>query len=146
MIRPNYLPAINLSTSTHPSTNINPDEQPRLEMDQVPAFWNSYIPKSIHPYLLLARMDRPAGTYLLYLPCTWAIAMSTYSLDSVTILEMFRMMALFGTGAFVMRGAGCTINDMWDRDLDKKVCMFIRSDVLQAFIILTRTMDVILLG
>ncbi|KAJ3412144.1 hypothetical protein HDV05_001182 [Chytridiales sp. JEL 0842] len=109
------------SANSHPINHSPPAPHPGLEADQVPAFWHTLFPAPLHPYLLLARLDRPAGTYLLFLPCTWSIAMSTYALPTVSIPYMLSMITLFGTGAFVMRGAGCTINDMWDRDLDRKV-------------------------
>lgn len=57
------------------------------------------------------------GTWLLYLPCTWSIGLAA----DPGCLPDLHMLALFGTGAMLMRGAGCTINDMWDRDFDKKV-------------------------
>lgn len=59
----------------------------------------------------------PAGTWLLYLPCTWSMALAA----PPGALPHWPTMALFGAGAVLMRGAGCTINDMWDRDYDKKV-------------------------
>ena len=57
------------------------------------------------------------GTWLLYLPCTWSIGLAA---DPGCFPDWY-MLSLFGTGAILMRGAGCTINDMWDRDFDKKV-------------------------
>jgi len=63
------------------------------------------------------RLDKPIGTWLLYLPCTWSIAIAA----TPGALPDVGMLALFGTGAVLMRGAGCTINDMWDRDFDKNV-------------------------
>lgn len=57
------------------------------------------------------------GTWLLYLPCTWSIALAS----DPGCLPHLGMLTLFGTGALLMRGAGCTINDMWDKDFDKKV-------------------------
>uniref|UniRef100_H3AS40 4-hydroxybenzoate polyprenyltransferase, mitochondrial n=1 Tax=Latimeria chalumnae TaxID=7897 RepID=H3AS40_LATCH len=74
-------------------------------------------PKSMQPYLRLMRLDKPIGTWLLYLPCTWSIALAA----DPGFLPDLCMLTLFGTGAVLMRGAGCTINDMWDRDFDKKV-------------------------
>lgn len=74
-------------------------------------------PPAIQPYLRLIRFDKPIGTLLLYLPCTWSIALAT----SPGSLPDLKMLTLFGVGALVMRGAGCTINDMWDVDFDKKV-------------------------
>lgn len=60
------------------------------------------------------------GSWLLFWPCSWSIAMAA----PVGALPDLQMLALFGTGAFIMRGAGCTINDMWDQDIDKKVQLF----------------------
>lgn len=57
------------------------------------------------------------GTWLLYLPCTWSIGLAA----DPGCLPHLGMLTLFGTGALLMRGAGCTINDMWDKDFDKKV-------------------------
>lgn len=57
------------------------------------------------------------GTMLLFWPCTWSIAMAA---DPGCFPDA-KMLALFGAGAFIMRGAGCIINDMWDKDFDKKV-------------------------
>ncbi|KAK9704260.1 MIR domain [Popillia japonica] len=74
-------------------------------------------PSAIKPYLKLARYDKPIGTWLLYWPCAWSIAVAA----NPGFLPDPTMLALFGTGALIMRGAGCTINDMWDRDLDGKV-------------------------
>nr|XP_060635287.1 4-hydroxybenzoate polyprenyltransferase, mitochondrial [Anolis sagrei ordinatus] len=74
-------------------------------------------PGPIQPYLRLMRLDKPIGTWLLYLPCTWSIALAA----EPGCLPSWNMLLLFGTGAVLMRGAGCTINDMWDRDYDKKV-------------------------
>ncbi|XP_057314585.1 4-hydroxybenzoate polyprenyltransferase, mitochondrial-like isoform X2 [Hydractinia symbiolongicarpus] len=74
-------------------------------------------PDSIKPYLNLIRFDKPIGTWLLYLPCTWSIAMAA----NEGCLPNAKILALFGTGAFIMRGAGCVINDMWDSEFDKKV-------------------------
>lgn len=74
-------------------------------------------PTSIKPYLKLIRFDKQIGTWLLYLPCTWSICMAA----SPGCLPDVRMLALFGTGALLMRSAGCVINDLWDRDIDKQV-------------------------
>ncbi|XP_033265873.2 4-hydroxybenzoate polyprenyltransferase, mitochondrial isoform X1 [Orcinus orca] len=57
------------------------------------------------------------GTWLLYLPCTWSIGLAA----EPGCFPDWYMLSLFGTGAVLMRGAGCTINDMWDQDYDKKV-------------------------
>ncbi|KAM5181490.1 4-hydroxybenzoate polyprenyltransferase, mitochondrial [Mantella aurantiaca] len=75
------------------------------------------MPENVQPYLRLMRLDKPIGTWLLYLPCTWSIALAA---DAGSPPDL-SMLALFGTGAVLMRGAGCTINDMWDKDFDRKV-------------------------
>ncbi|GIL62029.1 hypothetical protein Vafri_16346 [Volvox africanus] len=75
------------------------------------------LPARLVPYAQLMRLDKPIGTWLLALPCFWSISLATvpgHLPDPV-------MMALFGTGAVLLRGAGCTINDLWDRDLDSRV-------------------------
>ncbi|BGP22689.1 4-hydroxybenzoate hexaprenyltransferase [Rhodotorula toruloides] len=65
-------------------------------------------------------MDKPIGTWLLYWPCTWGITMAAYS-SALPVSSWAWNLALFGTGAIIMRGAGCTINDLWDRNIDTKV-------------------------
>ena len=77
----------------------------------------NHSPDGVKPYLSLIRFDKPIGTWLLYLPCTWSICLAA----TPGHLPDIKMLALFGTGAFIMRGAGCVINDMWDSDIDKKV-------------------------
>lgn len=72
---------------------------------------------SLQPYMKLMRIDKPTGSWLLFWPCGWSIALSAVPGS----LPDLKMLMLFGLGAFIMRGAGCTINDMWDKDIDKKV-------------------------
>ncbi|XP_058578021.1 4-hydroxybenzoate polyprenyltransferase, mitochondrial isoform X2 [Neofelis nebulosa] len=76
-------------------------------------------PRPLQPYLRLMRLDKPIGTWLLYLPCTWSIGLAA----EPGCFPDWYMLSLFGTGAVLMRGAGCTINDMWDRDYDKKLTL-----------------------
>ena len=73
-------------------------------------------PTNLQPYLQLMRLDRPIGTWLLFWPCGWSIALACAG----NIPDIY-LLSLFATGAVIMRGAGCTINDMWDKDLDSKV-------------------------
>ena len=75
-------------------------------------------PPWARPYLRLARADRPIGTWLLLLPCWWSTALAAVAQGSPPDL---RLLLLFAVGAIVMRGAGCTWNDILDRDLDAKV-------------------------
>lgn len=75
------------------------------------------IPVKVRPYLHLARVDKQVGTMLLMWPCVWSVALAT----PMGQLPSLILLSKFAIGAFVMRGAGCTINDLWDRDFDKYV-------------------------
>jgi 4-hydroxybenzoate polyprenyltransferase len=71
------------------------------------------------PYLRLSRLDRPIGSWLLLMPCWWSAALAAGVIGSIGQLPL--IIVLFFIGAFVMRGAGCTWNDITDRDLDALV-------------------------
>jgi 4-hydroxybenzoate polyprenyltransferase len=71
------------------------------------------------PYLRLSRLDRPIGSWLLLMPCWWSAALAAGVAGDIGRLPL--NIALFFVGAFVMRGAGCTWNDITDRDLDALV-------------------------
>src|SRR3954467_4414170 len=71
------------------------------------------------PYLRLSRFDRPIGSWLLVMPCWWSAALAAGTARDVSQLPL--VIVLFFIGAFVMRGAGCTWNDITDRDLDARV-------------------------
>jgi 4-hydroxybenzoate polyprenyltransferase len=75
-------------------------------------------PVSLRPYLRLARLDRPIGSWLLLMPCWWSLGIAGMRLGTLPRLSH---VVLFFVGAFAMRGAGCTWNDLVDRDLDAKV-------------------------
>ncbi|GAB0093722.1 4-hydroxybenzoate polyprenyltransferase, mitochondrial [Sergentomyia squamirostris] len=89
---------------------------PETKVKLPDTFW-SQVKAKISPYGQLMRIDRPIGSWLLFWPCAWGIGLATAPGCWVDP----HMLAVFGTGAFIMRGAGCTINDMWDRDIDAKV-------------------------
>jgi 4-hydroxybenzoate polyprenyltransferase len=74
-----------------------------------------YAPATLRPYIRLARLDRPIGTWLLLFPGWWAIALAAPGWPDG------RLIALFAIGALAMRGAGCTLNDILDRDFDAQV-------------------------
>lgn len=74
-------------------------------------------PAAVVPFLKLARLDKPVGTWLLFWPCAWSLALAAPS----AALPDASLLALFGAGAVLLRGAGCTINDWWDADLDRRV-------------------------
>jgi 4-hydroxybenzoate polyprenyltransferase len=80
---------------------------------------DTYAPAWSRPYLRLARFDRPIGSWLLLMPCWWSAALAAGMAHDVSRLPL--VIVLFFIGAFVMRGAGCTWNDIPDRDLDAKV-------------------------
>ncbi len=77
-----------------------------------------WMPARARPYIRLARLDRPIGSWLLLFPCWWSIALATP--DPLTP-GFWGLFVLFGIGAVVMRGAGCTYNDICDRDFDAQV-------------------------
>jgi len=84
--------------------------------DIVRTGWVARLPAAWLPYVLLARADRPIGGWLLFLPGLWAIALAAPGWGAGLWLA-----GLFLVGSFVMRAAGCVVNDMWDRDLDRQV-------------------------
>ena len=75
-------------------------------------------PSFARPYLRLARLDRPIGSWLLLMPCWWSSGLAGMQAGHAPSLTHI---VLFFIGAFAMRGAGCTWNDLVDRDLDSKV-------------------------
>jgi 4-hydroxybenzoate polyprenyltransferase len=82
--------------------------------------WISKFPEAWQPYAILMRLDRPIGWWLLLLPGLWAIVMGANGATGMVAYDI-RLMIFFLFGAIIMRGAGCIINDLWDRDLDKQV-------------------------
>ncbi|KAL6426018.1 hypothetical protein ACFW04_008955 [Cataglyphis niger] len=108
--------AHSLSRTNIASTDIKLIQQQKRCLSIATKLVNNASPK-VQPYMKLMRIDKPIGSWLLFWPCSWSIAMAA----PVGALPDLQMLALFGTGAFIMRGAGCTINDMWDQDIDKMV-------------------------
>jgi 4-hydroxybenzoate polyprenyltransferase len=80
---------------------------------------DTLAPAWSRPYLRLARLDRPIGSWLLLLPCWWSSALAAVAAHDAA--PSLLHLALFFVGAFAMRGAGCTWNDIVDRDLDRSV-------------------------
>ena len=78
-----------------------------------------WAPAATRPYLRLSRADRPIGTWLLLIPCLWGIALGAM-LDGFRLWDLWLVLSC-GLGAFVMRGAGCTWNDITDRESDAAV-------------------------
>lgn len=77
-------------------------------------------PAAWHPYVALARLDRPIGTWLLLIPCWWSLALASGGIDEADS-RLLPFALLFALGALIMRGAGCVVNDLWDRELDAAV-------------------------
>src|SRR6187431_3596153 len=80
---------------------------------------DTHAPSWSRPYLRLSRLDRPIGSWLLLMPCWWSAALAAGVSGQLRSLPL--TVVLFFIGAFAMRGAGCTWNDITDRDLDAKV-------------------------
>jgi 4-hydroxybenzoate polyprenyltransferase len=78
--------------------------------------WVALLPHAWRPYALLARLDRPIGVWLLFLPGLWGIVLARPAPWAA-----LRLVVLFAIGSVVMRAAGCTVNDLWDRDIDRRV-------------------------
>ena len=78
--------------------------------------WASRLPPRLRAYAVLARFDRLIGAWLLFLPGLWSILLARPATIQAT-----RLIVLFAIGSVVMRAAGCVVNDMWDRDMDRQV-------------------------
>ncbi|MCH2094647.1 MAG: 4-hydroxybenzoate octaprenyltransferase [Rhodobacteraceae bacterium] len=89
--------------------------------DAVKGNWVDYLaPAGVRPYLRLSRADRPIGTWLLLLPCWWGLLLAMLH-DGHARWEDLWIFVGCGLGAFLMRGAGCTWNDITDREFDGQV-------------------------
>ena len=104
----------------------NPDGDPASDngapavSDAPSGNWVDRIaPASMRPFLRLARMDRPIGTWLLLFPCWWSLTLAAVS-NGQPYPDVW-MLTLFAVGALVMRGAGCAYNDYVDREFDARV-------------------------
>ena len=94
-----------------------PERPPPPPPPPHPPSWITRLPAPLQPYLRLARVDRPVGTWLVLLPAWAGLALCA----PPGALPSLQHALLFGSGAFLMRGAGCTVNDMWDRNFDGAV-------------------------
>jgi 4-hydroxybenzoate polyprenyltransferase len=90
--------------------------------DAVSTSWVEHAPLRLRPWLRLMRLDRPIGTWLLFWPCIFGLMLGAAA-DERRFLDWRDLyyVILFGIGALVMRGAGCTFNDIVDRDIDAAV-------------------------
>ncbi len=92
---------------------------PTTIKDAVKNSWIDDLPPNLLPYAQLIRLDRPIGWWLLLLPCWWALALAQIAKGGGWPNLYFAV--LFLIGAIVMRGAGCVLNDLVDRNIDAKV-------------------------
>ncbi|PSN55341.1 hypothetical protein C0J52_01837 [Blattella germanica] len=102
------IPVLLHSTSSHKSSIKDDTKFVNRKVGTLAATFVNNSSSALQPYMKLMRIDKPIGSWLLFWPCGWSIAMSA----SPGCLPDLSMLALFGVGAFIMRGAGCTINDM----------------------------------
>ena len=84
--------------------------------DMLDSGWWDILPKHYIKWIRLGRFDRPVGFWLLLLPGWWVLP-----LTNLDFINCIKLMFVFLIGSIVMRAAGCTINDMWDKDIDKKI-------------------------
>ena len=97
-----------------------PDPEDQI-FDAVDNNWvDSHAPYWSRPFLKLSRMDRPIGTWLLLLPCWWGLLIGILSNGSPRLYDLWILVAC-AFGAVLMRGSGCTWNDINDREIDSKV-------------------------
>lgn len=95
-------------------------EAPAQVADAPPDNWvDRFAPRATVPYLRLSRADRPIGTWLLFIPCLWGVALAAMG-DGFRAWDLWIALSC-GIGAFLMRGAGCTWNDITDRHIDGQV-------------------------
>ncbi|HSC19328.1 MAG TPA: 4-hydroxybenzoate octaprenyltransferase [Rhizomicrobium sp.] len=94
-----------------------------IPADAVERSWVDGAPLLWQPYLRLARLDRPIGTWLLFWPCVFGLALgaATQQRGLFSVSRDWWLLLLFAVGAIVMRGAGCTYNDIVDREIDARV-------------------------
>jgi len=101
-------------------TTPRPEGKDRAIADAGARNWvDRFAPAPLMAYLRLARADRPIGFFLLAFPCFWSVALAARSLGEA--YPDPRLLILFAVGALVMRAAGCTYNDLIDRDIDAQV-------------------------
>jgi 4-hydroxybenzoate polyprenyltransferase len=119
-----------LARSTSAVANGRDDPIPVQESDSLPAEQYeapktgllSVLPASWVPYAELIRLDKPTGTYYLFFPCLFSTLLAAPLADPIASpISVLGTSMLFFSGALIMRGAGCTINDLWDRNLDPHV-------------------------
>ncbi|RDW82031.1 hypothetical protein BP6252_03143 [Coleophoma cylindrospora] len=113
-----------ISTTAIPSVNPDTQEKPKALIEYTPPTTGmlSLLPSSWVPYAELLRLDKPVGSYYLFFPCVFSTLLAApLAVPMVSPSTVVGTSLLFFSGAVIMRGAGCAINDLWDRNLDPKV-------------------------
>ena len=102
--------------------SIQTDETDKVA-DAIKHSWVYHLPRSVWPYAQLARWERPIGWQLLMWPGLWTLLLAAISAgpDAPSPTSVIAFVLLFWAGSFLMRGAGCTYNDLVDVDIDEKV-------------------------
>ncbi|MCG7493435.1 4-hydroxybenzoate octaprenyltransferase [Thalassobius sp. Cn5-15] len=110
-----------MSDQPHTPAQNGPEPDSGTVADAVTGNWVDHLaPAWSRPYLRLSRADRPIGTWLLLIPCWWGLAMAMLH-DGQASLHDLWIATGCAVGAFLMRGAGCTWNDITDRKFDGAV-------------------------
>lgn len=104
-----------------PKGSVKDEEKESSKGNSESSWIELYLPRKVATYVKLARLDKPIGKWLLVWPCMWSITLAAYPGH----LPDFKMMALFGCGALLLSGAGCTVNDLLDRKIDAMVTFII---------------------
>ena len=112
-----------------PRSRFTPEELEASRLARLAGLgWVANLPEKWIPYAELMRIEKPVGALLLLLPSFWGITMAAYSI-AAPLTTTVSAIGLFTIGAFIMRGAGCTINDIWDRNLDNQVARTIERPI-----------------
>ena len=99
-----------------------PTSEPGKPADAIATSWVDWAPARVQPYLRLMRLDRPIGTWLLFWPSVFGLTLgATVQQRPFGHRNDIWLLFLFAAGAVVMRGAGCTFNDLVDRNYDRQV-------------------------
>ena len=115
MTHPTDIPA-----TKEPETGVDTGPVPGAVADAVAGNWvDRYAPARARPYLRLSRADRPVGTWALLIPCLWGL-LAAAAATGWRAFDLW-ILAAVALGAFLMRGAGCTWNDITDREFDAEV-------------------------
>jgi len=114
--------SIALGQKDDPISNSNPDSTLPAPYTPPTTGLLSKLPASWVPYAEIIRLDKPTGTYYLFFPCLFSTLLAApLAVPMASPLSVVSTSLLFFSGALIMRGAGCTINDLWDRNLDPHV-------------------------